>query len=97
MGKSFREQSSPEELGQTLDTLVIGISLSPKYVTVRARHITCKHQPLKSIKGAIMCIKRVSNQLYSSDFISLKLKNIPLTRISYRAIIFYINRRKNTL
>lgn len=38
MGKFFREQSSPEELEQTLGTLVIGISLSPKYVTVRTHN-----------------------------------------------------------
>lgn len=94
MGKPSWEHSSPEGLGQTLGTLVIDISLSPKYVNVRARHITCRHQPLKSIKGAIMCIKTVSDQLYSSSCVSLKLKNISLTRISYRAIVLDIRQKE---
>lgn len=72
MGKSFREQSSPEELGQTLDALAIGISLNPKYVTVRARHITYKHQPLKSVKGAIMCINKSKQPIVFFRFYILK-------------------------
>lgn len=79
-----------------LDILVIGNWYFPesKVCNCETKAHNFWASTLKSIKWAIMCTKTRGNQLYSSDCISLNLKNIPLTRISYRAIILGISQKR---
>jgi len=94
VGKSFRQHSSSAGTWTDLGLLVIGISLRPKYVTVRGVHVICRNQPLKTLKRAIMCIKTISNQLHTSDCISIKLKNIPLFLTKICRVIVFGSKKK---